>query len=413
MVWLAELLAKGQAKSEEFLRSGVDTWVGEGRIDEGRRAELIASLNAPEVERGLVHVGAHFAISLPLRFPLGASARFLYTLILRLKAELTGMVQRVRPMQARRLHTFPVMLFSLLPGFGRLAYFISPSLASERLLLVVPLDVVARKLPLKTYTRLHLDALFIYWAQAPARGRGLRHFLYGGWFDDLTRRLSELRPYVWPIVAVIAIDAVALAVGAYLYVDAGQPEETIWWFRERNAVATLDVLQLLAGGLLGLFAYRAFWRHRVDAGVKEAAGIFLWGIGGLGLIVFAVDDYVSLHERLGHYFEHGVNLLPIDLNMPDDLLVLGYAVVGLSVLFMFRMELFEERPSATLLQLAALAALVMVTTDAFATTRVLQALEFPSQTLANGLLLLAFGVRYREVMNRAQTAPTRMKATVC
>jgi hypothetical protein len=73
MARLADLLAKGQAKSEEFLRSGVDTWVTEGRIDEARRAELMTTLDTPEVERALVHVGAHFAISLPLRFPLGAS----------------------------------------------------------------------------------------------------------------------------------------------------------------------------------------------------------------------------------------------------------------------------------------------------------------------------------------------------
>jgi hypothetical protein len=101
-----------------------------------------------------------------------------------------------------------------------------------------------------------------------------------------------------------------------------------------------------------------------------------------------------------------VNALPFGVNMPDDLLVLGYAVVGLCVLFIFRMELFEDRASATLLQLAALAALVMVTTDAFATTRAVKALEFPAQTLSNGLLLLAFGVRYLEITSRVrQEAP--------
>jgi len=74
-------------------------------------------------------------------------------------------------------------------------------------------------------------------------------------------------------------------------------------------------------------------------------------------------------------------------------------LIGLAVLSVFRMELLEDRASSTLLQVAALAALVMVVTDAFATTRFLKALEFPSQTLSNGLLLLAFGVRYLEVTN--------------
>lgn len=395
MASLRAVLDRGQAKSEEFLRGGVDTWVEEGRIDETRRAQLIASMNTPEVERALLHVGVHFAISLPLRFPLGASARFLYTLGLRLKAEFAGLLRRGSPSQARRMHTLPVMLFSLLPGFGRLAYFLCPSLSHERLLVVVPLDVVARKLPFKTYSRLHLGSLFTYWAQPGEAGRGFRQFLYGGWFRDLKHRLGDLNPYGKLIAAVLLIDVTALLIGAYLYIAS--EEESVWWFDERSVMATLDAGQLLIGGILGLVTYRLFWRRRPDAGRKEAAGIFLWGTGGVGLILFGLDDYASMHEQLGRHFESAVNALPVDVNMPDDLLVLIYAVVGLSVLFVFRMELFEDRASATLLQLAALASLVMVTTDAFATTRALQALEFPSQTLANGLLLLAFAVRYLEV----------------
>ena len=402
MATLKQLLARGQAKSEEFLRNGVDTWVQEGRIDAARRAELMASLNTPEVERALFHAGAHFAISLPLRFPLGATARFLYTLGLRLKAEAGALLRRGSPKEARRCHTLLVMLFALLPGFGRLAYFLSPALSSERLLLVVPLDQVARKLPLRSYGRLHLDALFIYWAQADEPGRGLRHFLYGGWFNDLKHRLSDLRPYAGLISLVLAIDLLALLIGALLYVDAGSPrDEVIWWWRERRVIATLDVAQLLAAGACGIAAYRAFWRRQTLASSKEAAGIFLWGIGGIGLLLFALDDYAGMHETLGRHFESAVNRLPVGINMPDDILVLSYAFIGHAVLFVFRMELFEDRPSASLLQLAAIAALVMVTTDAFATTRALQALEFPAQTLAKGLLLLAFGVRYLEVRSRA------------
>jgi hypothetical protein len=250
---------------------------------------------------------------------------------------------------------------------------------------------------------LHLSTLFIYWSQAGEPGRGLRHFLFGGWFDDLKHRLDDLRPHARVIAGVLVIDAAALAIGTYLYVQAGTPaDRTIWWFEERSVMATLDVVQLLAAGVCGLVAYRLFWQRHPVTSSKEAAGIFLWGIGGAGLILFAFDDYVSLHEQLGRHFERGVNALPVAVNMPDDILVLTYAVIGLSVLFVFRMELFEDRPSATLLQLAALASIVMVTTDAFATTRALQALEYPSQTFANGLLLLAFAVRYLEVTSPAR-----------
>jgi hypothetical protein len=59
-----------------------------------------------------------------------------------------------------------------------------------------------------------------------------------------------------------------------------------------------------------------------------------------------------------------------------------------------------------LLQLAAGSALVMVFADVFAHSTALRALEYPSQTLANGLLALAFIVRYREVTTARAIAVT-------
>jgi hypothetical protein len=395
MAPLAPLLQRGQEKAEEFLRNGVDTWVEEGRIDGNRRDVLMKTINTPEAEVALLHVGAHFAISLPLRFPFGAIARFFYTLALRFKAEVGGVLHRTAPVQARRSHTFVVMLFSLLPGFGRLAYFFSPALAGERLLLVIPLDQVSRKLPFRTYRRLHLDALFVYWAHEELPRRGLRHFIHGGWFEDLRERMGGVFRHGWLIATVLAIDFTALLLGAYIYVDSGRTAE--WWFDERNVMATVDVAQLLLGGFAGIATFRLFWRLRLGASPAEAAGIFLWGIGGFGLIAFAVDDYISFHERMGRGLEGGLTFLPIPLNMPDDLLILGYGVVGVAVLYVFRMEVFANRPSATLLQLAAVAAIVMVVTDVFATSITLQAIEYPAQTLANALLALAFIVRLREV----------------
>jgi hypothetical protein len=401
MAWLGGLLDKGQAKTEEFLRNGVDQWVTEGKIDARRAAELERTLNTPEVEAALLHAGAHFAISLPLRFPFGATARFLYTLVLRVKAEASGLIHRTAPVQARRCHTLLVMLVSLLPGFGRMAYFLSPALAGERLLVVIPLDQVSRKLPFKTYRRLHLDALFVYWAHEEGPRRGFRHFVQGGWLSDLKERTAALQPYGRLIGGVIAVDTAALLIGAYLYLTSGRTIEpgqgTFWWFGERNIMATVDAMQLLAGAFFGVAAYHLFWQVRRSPAPSEAAGIFLWGIGGLGLLLFALDDYLGVHESLGERLQSGLGLLPLPVNMPDDLLIVAYAIVGVAVLYTFRMEVFADRPSATLLQLAALASIVMVLTDAFATTLALMALEYPAQTLANGLLALAFIVRYREV----------------
>lgn len=401
---LTDFLARGQEKAEAFVLQAVDGWVGQGRLDKGRADSLRRSLSAPEVEAALFHLGAHFAISLPLRYPFGAAARFLYTLGLRLKAELGALIRRGSARQARRSHTILVMLIALLPGFGRLAYFASPALSGERLLLIIPLDQVAQKLPFKVYRRLHLMALFDYWAKGDGPGRGLRRLILGGWIVDLRERLGGLREYRGLIAAVLAVDTVALLIGGYLYISSDRT--SIWWFGERNVMATIDVVQLLIAGGFGIAAYQAFWRRPDGAGIKDSAGIFLWGIGGVGLLLFAADDYFSMHEGLGGRFAGGLAILPFAVNNPDDILVLGYAVVALAVLFVFRMEVIANRPSATLLQFAAVAAIVMVLADAFAHSLALKAFEFPAQTVATGLLMLAFAVRYHEVARRSNEAPS-------
>jgi hypothetical protein len=391
---VSSLAERGQRRAEEYLRRGVDVWVAEGHIGRDQGDALLASLRTPAVAQALVHLGVHFAISIPLRFPLGASARFLYTLTLRLRAEVVGLLHRSRPTDARRLHTPLVMLVGLLPGFGRLAYFFSPALAGERLFILIPSDQVARKLPFRAYERFHLDALFVYWASPDGPDVRLRPLRLGSLVARAGARLTALGPYLPVLAAILAVETVVFLIGAYIYVDSN--EESIWWFDERGVVAWIDVVQLVFAGGAGILAYRAFWQ-RPGWSKWEAAGIFLWGIGGVGLIIFAVDDFISFHESIGDRARDLIGFLPNATNSADDLLVIGYAVVGVATLVVFRMELVAPRDSATFLALAAAASIVMVLTDAFAHARALKAVELPAQTLAATLLMFAFVSRYREV----------------
>jgi hypothetical protein len=401
MAALSGALEKGQEKVDEFVRRGVGTWVAEGHLTPERGDQLVRSLNTPAVQNGLFHAGVHFAISLPLRFPLGALARFLYTLGLRLGAELSGLARRTPPTEARRTHTALVMLFALLPGFGRLAYFFSPVLASEKLLLFIPLDQVSRKLPFRVYSRLHLNVLFVYWALDEER-IGLREVLSREVRERLLNGLRAIRPYARPILAVLALDAIALGIGAFLYLDAGRPDQVIWWFREHGAMAHLDAIQLLIAAVAGIAAYRAFWPQAARSSRSESAGIFLWGIGGIGLLILAIDDYFTIHESLGHRVLDFFSFLPVVTHVPSDILIVGYATVGLAMLYVFRMELLSGKASGTLLLLAGLASAVMVLSDGFATTNFFKAFEFPAQVLASSLLMFAFVIRLDEVR---QTVP--------
>ncbi len=400
-------IIRGRTKVEEFIRNGVGVWLREGRIDQATADNLKASMDTPEVAQGIMHAGAHFAISLPLRFPFGAGARFLYTLSLRVKAEFGGLVHHQRPREARRLHTVPVMLISLLPGFGRLAYFFSPALVSQTLLLIIPLDQVSRSLPLKVYQRFHLDALFVYWAEQEPTPRGFKRFSRQRMLNGLKSRLSQLRPEVAWISAIVAIEAVLFLIGTYIYLESGR--ESIWWFDERGVIATVDVAQLLIAGIAGIYAYQNFWRLPVRPSRSEAYGIFLWGIGGIGLLIFAMEDFFTVHERVALMIDE---MLPGGTNSPDDILVLGYAVVGIAVLYVFHTELVADRASSALLLGAALSAIVMILCDAFAHNLALKALELPAQTLADTLLMFAFVTRYREVRALATETATTIDSPV-
>jgi len=394
---MSNWIERGQKAAETYVSQGVEVWIVEGRLTRDRADALLVTMNAPEVERAMLHLGAHFAISLPLRFPFGALARFFYTLALRLRAEVAGLVRRRAPRDERRMHTWLVMLVSLLPGFGRLAYFFSSALAGEKLLLLIPVDKVSRKLPFSVYRRLHLDSLFVFWARDEETG-SLRDLFRPTSYRRAIVAIRGLGSDLRLASIVIGVNVAVFSVGAYLFLESGEAWETAppGWFAERNVIPSLNALQLLAGAAFGIMAYRAFW-HVKDGSQRDAAGIFLWGIGGIGLLVFAVDDYFTIHEHLGRWIQDTFEVLPGVTNMPDDLLILGYAVIGVSVLYMFRMELLSARASSTLLLFAAIAAVLMVTTDAFATTPALKALEFPAQTLATMLLMFAFARRFQEV----------------
>jgi hypothetical protein len=389
------LFARGEKAAVDHLHQGLDQWVTEGKISREQAEAMLASLSAPDVERAVLHLSAHFAISLPLRFPFGASARFLYTVFLRLKAETLGLLRRGDVREARRLHPAPVALFSLLPGVGRVAYMFSPALSHQPLFAAVPCDIACRKLPFRLYERLHLEALFLYWGLgspgAPAAKHSLRRLPAA-----IVARHYALRPH-WALIAtVLAVNGLVFAIGLGLYLEAGQPE-TFWWFDEFGVTQSLEAAQLLVAAYCGVRAYQLYWqRPRTERSVAEDYGIFLWAIGGIGLLVFAIDDFTGIHEFLGRKLM-SLGLVPDFITMPDDILVIGYAIGGVAVLVIFRHEVFRARNSTALLIPAAAASLVMVVTDVLAQTRTGEALEFPAQTLAVACLTLAFVIRYREI----------------
>ena len=367
---IRRMTSGSQQLADNFIHAGISDWAAE-----------VASVTA--------NLGAHMAISIPLRFPFGSLARSIWTVVNRAKAEWRALRRKGSATMARQVHTVPVALMGLVPGFGAGAYLLAKPLRAHRALAVIVFDRLLRKVPARLYWRLHLAALLTWFARPAVKASrpSVRAIV-----PATRERLAAVNGQ-WRLVgAVLAVNATVLAVAAVLF----QRYDASWALSEFGLLNSVDALQLLVAGVLGIVAFRLFWRAAGRNSAADSAGIFLWGATGVGLIGFAFDDFFGLHEAAGAWITTHVGMMPLLTNNVDDFITLGYGVAGLAVLAVFRHELFAVRASSALLVAGVLAAGIMLGTDAYG-HGVLKAFEFPSQVAAVALLMAAHLVRYREL----------------
>ena len=155
--------------ADRFVQRGIETWVEEGHIDQAEATRLRVASNTPEVASALTHLGAHIAITVPLRFPLGSIARAGWTVVMRTQAEWRALFnKKYSAASARQEHTALVAGVSLIPGLGAAAYMLSKPLRSNRELAVIAFDHMLRKTPFRLYQRLHVSALTVWQAKQGA-----------------------------------------------------------------------------------------------------------------------------------------------------------------------------------------------------------------------------------------------------
>ena len=366
--------------ADDFIRSGIEDWSAEGHLNEEATSQLRTALATPEVAAVTANLGAHMAMSIPLRFPLGSLARFFWTLVARIRAQWPAIRGNAEAREQCSIHTVPVMLLGLVPGFGAGAYLLAAPLRENPALAAIIFDRLLRKVPGRLYGRLHLVQLTTWWARSPVQETGDQG--PSSVLRAVRVRVATLKRFWGLITAVLVVNAVALALAAFLHLE----RDVSWALSEFGFLNSLDAAELMMAGLLGALSFRLFWRgadKRASHAVR--AGIFLWGVVGLGLMAFALDDFFGIHERTGGWIERNADLIPAATNNADDIITLMYGVIGLAVLAVFRKELFAVRASAALLVAGVLAAGMMLGTDAFGRGFV-KTLEFPSQVTAVGLL---------------------------
>ncbi len=386
--------------------------VEEGSLDPKEGEHVMRSLEAPETLAVLGHLGAHIAISVPLRFPFGSVARFGWVVFFRLRSEARALIRRESDDQlrgARKIHTLTVAVGSALPGVGTFAYIVAEPLRKNRPLLAVLLDEGLRKLPFGLYRRQHLAVLTCWLAcsgpgvatrMVQSRWHSLRPHHLVEWVRDA---IESLRPH-WNLVGgLLAATVAALIVAAIVGGLTGTLSET---FGEFGPMQALKAGELLLAGVAGYYIYTRFWRLPQAGQRVDAPGSFFWILSGAGLVWLGIDDYFGIHEIVGDALEGGLGTTVPVLNNFDDLILLGYGIIGLTVVAIFFGELMRSRAVFPLLMTGIGFLIISQAVDFFVPEgSALSGIENPTNIIGAGFLLSAYLVKLREVWSELPAVP--------
>jgi undecaprenyl-diphosphatase len=154
-------LDDAESMAKTFVYEAIDRWERNGQIDSERVASLRQMMSTSEVQTLIKHLGAHLVLSAVIVIPipgLRSAARFTWTLTFRLQALYAlsrGRITREEYQIMRSIHSIPVILLSLVPGLGAIAYVVSDTILKESLGRTL-VDQCAHKLPFGLYRRLGL-----------------------------------------------------------------------------------------------------------------------------------------------------------------------------------------------------------------------------------------------------------------
>ena len=154
-------LAGADRAAEVFLSGGIDRWEKEGRLEPSEAAALRARISSGEARDAIHHLGAHLVLTVAVAIPLPgirSLARFAWTVGFWFKAEGRRFRRGASESGQRvaNIHTPLVMVLSLVPGFGAVAYLAAPPLR-QKLLIRLMFDQISRKISFRVYERMRLS----------------------------------------------------------------------------------------------------------------------------------------------------------------------------------------------------------------------------------------------------------------
>ena len=204
---------------------------------------------------------------------------------------------------------------------------------------------------------------------------------------------------------ILVLDVLALSAAGIVY---GLTTNLAVTFAEFGPIQTLKAGHLLVSGVSGYLIYTRFRRLPQAEQRVDARGNYYWILSGFGLIWLSIDDYLQIHERLGDVLEEDLGITIPLLNNPDDIIVLGYALVALIVVAFSFGEIRRSTAVFPLLATGLGCLVVSLAVDFFAPHgSSLAGLEDPTNVVGVGFVLSAYLVKLREVSSELQKLTSR------
>lgn len=184
------------------------------------------------------------------------------------------------------------------------------------------------------------------------------------------------------------------------------------YFDEGRFPMIFSCLQLATVAVLAVGIYRRRRAQSVARGWR--VGYQLWGLIAAGFAFLALDEGFQFHEQIDHWVHSAARWQQTDLSdRLDDLLIGGYALIGLGVLSIYPREMAAARVMLRPLVLGFIFTGISVVGDAFGhhadgflamgaqksqarvLVEVFEVLEGGFMLLAEGCFVVAFYLAYR------------------
>ena len=165
-------------------------------------------------------------------------------------------------------------------------------------------------------------------------------------------------------------------------------------FGESCFVTWVSGAQLLSIAYLNWQLWRSRGGRFVLGGWREAS--LLWALIAAGFLFLAVDELVQIHEQIDQWIHALLRIKETAISdRLDDLIVAGYAVIGFSVLFVYRREFRLLRGDVSLVLLGCVLLLAMIVMDVLFRSGLVSAVEESFKLFSETAFLAAFYSAYR------------------